>query len=53
MHTLKTLKKPLTLYTEKAYLYHEKLWDSRQDGESDSGHIRGLCVRSCGRECDI
>ena len=22
--------------------YHEKLWDTSQDGESDSGHIRGL-----------
>ena len=26
--------------------YHEELWDTRQDGESDNGHVRGaLSVR--------
>ena len=33
--------------------YNEKLWDTRQDGESDSKHTRGLWVRSCRRERDI
>ena len=33
--------------------YHERLWDTRQDDESDSGHIRGLWVHSCRQECDI
>ena len=33
--------------------YHAKLRDTRQDGESDSGHIRGLWVDSCRQECDI
>ena len=26
--------------------YHETLWGISQDGESDSGHIQGLCVSS-------
>ena len=44
MRTWQTLKKPSTLYIGKLTEYHEKLWDTRQDGESDSGHIQNSNV---------
>ena len=41
IRTFWTSKKPLCTH-RKPMEYHEKQWDTRQDGESDSRHLHGF-----------